>query len=60
MYYGIRKSWGRKAPAIREAQEEGTQRVYDQDEEELRRKTEAAKNSSNPIDIIERKTDTTG
>ena len=60
MYYGIRKSWGRKAPAIREAQEEGTLRVYDQDEEELRRKTEAAKNSSNPIDIIERKTDTTG
>jgi hypothetical protein len=60
MYYGIQKSWGRKAPAIRDVQEKGTQRVYAEGDEELKHKTEAAKNSSNPIDVIERKTDTTG
>jgi|SwirhisoilCB1_FD_contig_91_746386_length_609_multi_2_in_0_out_0_1 hypothetical protein len=60
LYYGTQRNWGRKDTAAREVQEKGTQRLYAQDEEELKRKAEAAKNSSNPIDVIERKTDTTG
>jgi hypothetical protein len=60
MYYGIRRTWGRKPPAVKQIQDKGTETVYAESNTELAHKAEAAKNSSNPIDIIERKTDTTG
>jgi hypothetical protein len=60
IYYGIRHTWDRKPASVQEAQDAATARMYAQSNEELARKTEAAKKSSNPIDVIERKTDTTG
>ena len=48
------------SPSVQGAQDAGTERTYAESNEELARKTEAAKKSSNPIDVIERKTDTTG
>jgi hypothetical protein len=60
LYYGIRQTWRRKPAAVKDVQDEAAKRLYDEDNEELARKTEAAKHSSNPIDVIERKTDTIG
>jgi hypothetical protein len=60
IYYGIRHTWQRKPPGVTEVQDAGTERLYAESNRELARKTEAAKKSSNPIDVIERKTDTTG
>jgi hypothetical protein len=60
IYYGIRHTWGRTPASVQGAQDAGTERTYAESNEELARKTEAAKKSSNPIDVIERKTDTTG
>jgi hypothetical protein len=60
LYYGIQQSRRRKPTAVQAVQDEATKRVYAADNRELERKAEAAKNSSNPIDVIERKTDTLG
>jgi hypothetical protein len=60
IYYGIRHTWHRKPAAVQQVQDRGTEQLYTESDRELARKTEAAKNSSNPLDVIERKTDTIG
>jgi len=60
IYYGIRRTWQRKPAAIQGVRDARTEQLYDEGDRELKRKTETAKKSSNPIDVIERKTDTIG
>jgi hypothetical protein len=60
LYYGIRRTLDRKNPPVQETQNRTTERLYEAEEKERQDKARSAEHSSNPIDIIERKTDTTG
>jgi glucose-6-phosphate-specific signal transduction histidine kinase len=60
LYYGMRRTRDRKNPAAQELQDRATRRLYEAEEKERQDKARAAERSSNPIDVIERKTDTTG
>lgn len=60
LYYGIRRTRDRKNPTVQETQDRATRRLYEAEEKERQDKAHAAERSSNPIDVIERKTDTTG
>jgi hypothetical protein len=60
LYYGIRRSSLQKNQAVQDVQNRETERLYQREERERQAKAKAAERSSNPIDVIERKTDTTG
>lgn len=57
LFYGVLRAT-RTKPS--EATDRATKAVYDADERERRQKAQAAEKSSRPIDVIKRKTDTTG
>jgi hypothetical protein len=60
IYFGVRHTWMRKPAAVQQLQNRGTEQVYADAERERERKAKAAQRSSDPIDVVERKTDTTG
>jgi hypothetical protein len=57
LFYGVLRT-RRTKPS--EVTDRATKAVYDADERERRQKAQAAEKSSRPIDVIKRKTDTTG
>jgi hypothetical protein len=60
LFYGIRKSNLGKNRAAQDIQDRSTKRLYEREEDQRQAQAKAAEHSSNPIDVIERKTDTTG
>ncbi len=57
--YGISRTWKRRGP-VADAQDDAVRNLYAEADEEREAKEKAAAKSSNPIDIIERKSGTTG
>jgi hypothetical protein len=55
--YGISRS---RVSAPNSKQTDATKRIYREEEGDRQRQENAARKSSNPVDVIERKTDTTG
>jgi hypothetical protein len=55
--YGIMRSRARKPSST---QASATRALYDEEERDRQAREDAARKSSRPIDVIERKTDTTG
>lgn len=59
--YGIRATRRRdRSPAMREATDRATKDIYDQSDSERERREKAAEKSDKVIDVIERKSGTTG
>jgi flagellar biosynthesis/type III secretory pathway M-ring protein FliF/YscJ len=59
IFYGIRQTRRRQA-AARKPQDDAVQNVYSADEADRSAKERAAEGSSNPIDVAQRKSGTTG
>ncbi|SFV34320.1 hypothetical protein [Hyphomicrobium facile] len=59
IFYGVQRTRKRQA-AVSKAQEEAVKNLYADDEADRSAKERAVEGSSNPIDVIERKTGLTG
>ncbi|HET6389220.1 hypothetical protein [Hyphomicrobium sp.] len=57
--YGISRTWKSRSP-VADAQDDATRDLYAEADEEREAKEKRKQKSSNPIDVIERKSGTTG
>ncbi|MGO4685615.1 hypothetical protein [Hyphomicrobium sp. 2TAF46] len=60
LFYGISRSRNRRDATAGKAQDDAVRKLYSEAEAERSAKEQAAEKSSNPIDIIERKSGMTG